>query len=585
LLALAAFAPLEASLADTVDVSSAIVRFSGSEAGARAGSSIGSALDFFDDGRGAIIIGAPLADPQGLEEAGSNYLFSARSSPGDFALTAATFGVEGVEADEEIGFAIGGGGDVNGDGTGDLIVGGFRSDAGGLFDAGIALVFFGDASRSGFDPSNEADLVIMGQDPEDHLGWAVDISGDFNGDGIEDIVVGAPLGETSLLAPGEVFVFLGGTHLVSGATLNPALANVYFRGEEAGAGCGQALGVGDVNGDGRADLAIGAPGEDWSGRFNAGGVFVFLGRTDWGPADLYRIENDYNLGIMGGFAFDAFGTSVAIVGDMNGDGFDEILVGAPFGTEGGQTYRGRANLFAGRTISSRITLDSRSQSSSTWIGDSGGDLVGAAVGSARDYNSDGRPDLVVGAPGDDPQGRDGAGSAFVFHGQTGVLPPSGTITSFANRQFIGAAAGDELGAAVGGVADFNLDGSTDLVLGAPGVDVGSASSAGRVYLFSGIATLGVAEPPAVMVVREALPNPTRNEVSLVVRSRLSRAGTLSIVDAHGRRVRSLPFTIEAGVDRSIVWDGRDERGVAARPGVYYVRVPGGARGASIVIAR
>lgn len=530
------------------------------------------------------MLGAPQSDPQGIAEAGSAHLFKARSTPGDISVGAASYHVFGDEVDAELGFAIDGGGDVNGDGIPDLIVGAFRTDGNDLFDSGAAGVFFGDAGRSGFDLAGEADLLINGQDVEDHLGWAVNISGDYNGDGIHDIVVGAPLGDTTLLAPGEAFLFLGGSHLTSGSILNPGAANVYFRGEEAGSGCGQVLAAGDINGDGRSDLVLGAPGEDWSGRFNAGGVFVFLGRTDWGPADLLRVQNDYDMAIMGGFASDAFGSAVAVAGDMNNDGFDDIVVGAPLATESGETFRGRAYIFAGRTIGSRITLDSRSQASSTLRGDDPGDLVGASVGSARDFNSDGNADVLIGAPGDDPGSRDGAGSAFLFYGQAGTFPPSGSVSSFASRQYIGLAAGDEAGAAVGAVGDFNLDGSTDIVIGAPGVDVGSASSAGRVYLFSGIATLGVDASIPVLEVRAAFPNPTRRGITLPLRARSTGRTELTILDATGRLVRAIRIDAEVGSEHDVEWDGNDTSGRPVRAGVYFVTARGLEKAIRIVVA-
>ena len=126
----------------------------------------------------ALVIGAYLADPSGVEEAGASYLFRATDTGGITDLDTADYAVLGEEPSGSFGYGLSGGGDVNDDGIPDVALGGWSIDGGGVFDAGTVAIFFGSSTRTGTNLTGAADVLIHGQSPEDHLGWSVDISGD-----------------------------------------------------------------------------------------------------------------------------------------------------------------------------------------------------------------------------------------------------------------------------------------------------------------------------------------------------------------------------------------------------------------------
>ncbi len=575
-LAVALMLTVGAARADVVDVVGADSRYESGEDGASAGSSLAAVDGFFGAGRSALVIGAYLADPLGSQEAGTAFVFDANVTTGVFPMNLADYQVYGSETEGSMAFGLSGRGDVNDDGIPDLAIGGWSVDGGGLFDAGQVRIFFGDETRSGTDMVSDADLTIDGQDVEDHLGWAVDISGDFNDDGIEDIVVGAPLGQTPVVSSGEVFVFFGSASLTSGLTLDPADADVHIRGTQVASGFGQSIAMGDINGDFIDDLLVGAPGQDTAGRFNNGTVYGFLGAASWGPSDVIDGPNDFDFALLGATSNDGFGHSVIVLPDMDDDGDGDIVVGAPYNDEDGG-YAGRVYVFGGGEVTMPVVLDALTDAASILTGDSAGDFAGFAVGYAGDFDGDTIADLLVGAPGDDPAGRSGAGSAYLVLGQNGALPPSGTLTSVATRQYIGSDAGDELGTAVGSVRDLTLDSSFDLVLGAPGRDVDAEiTNAGAVYLYAGAEIVSVPSGGEPVIVGAPFPNPLSGSVVVPIAPGVSITRAI-VTDVRGRRVRVLDVASVSGGDggpHALRWDGRDARGHRVANGPYFLRVDG-----------
>lgn len=232
--------------------------------------------------------------------------------------------------------SVGDAGDVNGDGLQDLIVGASDADGSG-HDAGRSYVVFGKADGAPVDLAalGSGGFVIDGESSDDHSGYHVDAAGDVNGDGLDDVVVGAWAAATSGPASGSTYVVFG---KADGAPVD--LANVAagvggfaVHGESSSDYSSQhgAAGVGDINGDGMVDLAIGArladgPAGAWSGR-----AYVVYGRSaDTSPVDL----SDVAAGI-GGFTLDGAqagdqaGYAIDAAGDVNGDGMADLVVSAP----------------------------------------------------------------------------------------------------------------------------------------------------------------------------------------------------------------------------------------------------------------
>jgi len=229
----------------------------------------------------------------------------------------------GAAASDLFGFSVAGAGDVNGDGFADLIVGAFANDAGGA-NAGRAYVYYGGPAGDA-----TADLTLTGAAAGDEIGVSVAGAGDVNGDGFADLIVGALGNNAGGPIAGRAYVYYGGpaADAVADLTLTRAAAGDNFGQSVAGAG--------DVNGDGFADLIVGANNDAGGG--NAGRAYVYYG----GPA----ADAIADLTLTGAAAFDNFGVSVAGTGDVNGDGFADLIVGAPYNDAGGADA-GRAYVYS-----------------------------------------------------------------------------------------------------------------------------------------------------------------------------------------------------------------------------------------------
>jgi hypothetical protein len=346
---------------------------------------------------------------------------------------------------EYFGASVAGAGDVNGDGYADLIVGAYGNNAGGA-DAGRAYVYHGGPGADAV-----ADLTLTGAAASEHFGISVSGAGDVNGDGYADVIVGADGNDAGGTEAGRAYVYHGGpgADAVADLTLTGAAANDEFGLSVSGAG--------DVNGDGYADVIVGAYLND-AGGADAGRAYVYFG----GPgADAVA-----DLTLTGAAASDNFGVSVSGAGDVNGDGYGDVIVGAYLNDAGGRNA-GRASVYHGGPGADAVA-------DLTLTGAAAGDLFGVSVSGAGDVNGDGYGDVIVGADLNDAGGSS-AGRAYVYHGGPGA-------DAVADLTLTGAAVGDLFGVSVSGAGDVNGDGNADVIVGAYGNDSGGAD-AGRAYLY------------------------------------------------------------------------------------------------------
>ncbi|QCI79622.1 hypothetical protein E6W36_08955 [Hankyongella ginsenosidimutans] len=364
----------------------------------------------------------------------------------------------------EAGPSVSNAGDVNGDGIDDLIVGAPSNDAGGT-SAGAAYVVYG---RSGglndinLNALTAADgFRILGDAAFDYAGSSVSNAGDVNGDGLDDLIVGAFFKDTGDTDSGAAYVVYGRSGGLSNLDLTTLTAADGYRiiGVERSDYAGKSVsGAGDVNGDGIDDLIIGAPKEFYLGG-NRGSAYVIYGRSGGrSTLDLGNLSTTDGFRFTDSYAYDPLGNSVSSAGDVNGDGIDDLIVGAPSNDAGG-INAGAAYVIYGRSggLSDLDLTALTAADGFRIIGDAAGNRAGYSVSNAGDVNADGIDDLIVGA-----FGNTSAGAAYVIFGRSGGRSniDLSNLSSADGFRIIGRA-----GISVSNAGDVNDDGLADLIVG------------------------------------------------------------------------------------------------------------------------
>ena len=316
-------------------------RIDGIDAGDFSGVSVSGAGDVNGDGIDDVIIGASFADEGGGDSGESYVVFGASAFASSLDLSALDgsngFRIDGIDADDESGIFVSGAGDVNGDRIDDAIIGAFLADAGGM-NSGESYVVFG--SDQGFAASLDLSALdgsngfrIDGIDVEDFSGYSVSGAGDVNGDGIDDVIIGALLGDAGAGASGESYVVFGSDQgFAASLDLSALDGSNGFRldGIDTDDFSGRSVsGAGDVNGDGFDDVIVAALYGD-AGGYNSGESYVVFGSGQGfaSSLDLSALDGSNGFRIDGIDAGDFSGRSVSGAGDVNGDGFDDVIIGA-----------------------------------------------------------------------------------------------------------------------------------------------------------------------------------------------------------------------------------------------------------------
>ncbi|MCP4344379.1 MAG: hypothetical protein GY795_02510, partial [Desulfobacterales bacterium] len=415
------------------------------------GYSVGTAGDVNNDGYADVIVGAKYYD-NGESDEGGAFVYHGSAS----GLSATPdWTAESNQASAWFGISVGTAGDVNNDGYADVIVGAYQYDN-GESNEGRAYVYHGSASGLSASPDWTAESNQVGAS----FGVSVGTAGDVNNDGYADVIVGAFYFDNGETDEGRAFVYYGSASGIDASEDWSAESN------QAGAEFGCSMGTaGDVNNDGYADVIVGACNYD-NGEADEGGAFVYHGSAsglnaapDWSAESNQTSAN--------------FGRSVGTAGDVNNDGYADVIVGA-FWYDNGEADEGRAYVYHGSASGLNAASDwtAESNQASAWFGNS--------VGTAGDVNNDGYADVIVGAPYFD-NGEADEGGAYVYHGSASGLNAAPDWTAESNQ------ASATFGCSAGTAGDVNNDGYADVIVGAIWYDNGEADE-GRAYVYHGSAS-------------------------------------------------------------------------------------------------
>ena len=393
--------------------------FNGLGTGYQFGRSVSSAGDVNGDGYDDIIIGAPAYSTN----TGRAYIYFGglnMNTVADVTMTGETTG-------NYFGRSVSSAGDVNGDGYSDVIVGAYGYST----VRGRSYIYYGGASMN-----NIADVTMTGEAINNAFGYSVSVAGDVNGDGYSDVIIGAS-GYSSNI--GRAYIYFGG------ASMNN-IADLTMTGEAAINEFGISVSsAGDVNGDGYSDVIAGAYGyTSYTGR-----AYIYFGGSS--------MNNIADVTMTGEAINNYFGSSVSSAGDMNGDGYSDVFIGA----SGYSTNTGRAYIYFGGASMNNIA-------DVTMTGETTNNYFGFSVSSAGDVNGDGYSDVIAGAYGYSTQ----TGRVYIYFG-------GASMNNIADVTMTGEATGNYFGVSVSSAGDVNGDGNPDVLVGA----YGYSASTGRVYLY------------------------------------------------------------------------------------------------------
>jgi hypothetical protein len=326
--------------------------------------------------------------------------------------------IQGAAANDRFGRSVSGAGDVDGDGIDDLIIGAPYAHQNGLGEAGASYVVLGTdhGLPATIDLASEADVVIQGTAQSDFSGVSVSGAGDVNGDGIDDLIIGALRADPSGRdGAGASYVILGTDQGLPAVIDLATDADLIIQGAAPFDYSGRSVsGAGDVDGDGMDDLIIGATGADPSGRVSAGASYVVFG-TDQGFPPTLDLATDAEL-IIKGAAGEYSGWSVSGAGDVGGDGVDDLIIGAIHASPSGRSVAGASYVVFGSDQGLPVVIDLASEADLVIQGAAAFDSFGWSVSGAGDVNGDGIDDLIIGAQGANPNGRNLAGASYVVFG-------------------------------------------------------------------------------------------------------------------------------------------------------------------------
>ncbi len=427
--------------------------------------------DVNGDGIAEIVTGAPGNSDQ-IAGGGRIYVEFGRATGGvssKLGDTTTSFRIDGAVLNDHAGVSVAAIGDQDGNGLPDLLVGTPLASPGGAAEAGIVFLVWstglaGSVDLADVNVSGSGEgFAIRGQAAGDHAGHAVAAIADLTADGRQEILIGAPGSDAGGAEAGAAYVVFGRATDTTVLLSNVAAGTGGFRvtGAAAGDAAGSALAaIADLNGDGLSEILVGAPGSD-AGGADAGAVYVVFGKASTTAVSLGTI----GLGtggwrITGTNPGEGLGGAIAVLGDVNGDGLSDMLLGAA----------DRAYVVFGKAGTAEVSLADVEAGIGGFaiLPEAAGDLAALSVAGGGDLNRDGIADIVIGASHNAEGGAD-AGAVYVVWGGARGVVDLGAIALGAGGAKVVGSAGSLAGSSVAVAPDMNGDGAAELVIGSAGL--------------------------------------------------------------------------------------------------------------------
>lgn len=450
-------------------VLSAHIEYRGEEAGDRLGSVMSAVRDVDGDGYADFLVGSPESDDVGLGAGKVYFLSGINMVDGSYDITQADLQILGAQAEDKAGYSVSTAGDIDGDERFDFLIGAPFSDLAGNA-SGAVYLFKGATISNGISSVSSADILFYGENEVDLAGSYVGSAGDIDDDGFDDLLIGAPYCDAGGNRSGKVYLFHGSE--LDDISYSVSQANASFYGEAVYDEAQYGTGVGDVDGDGLDDIAVGVPQND-DGGSDAGKVYLIYGAS---LSNLSLPLSLSDLAFVGENPNDQAGTIIEGCGDINADGFEDILVSAPESDVNGNNS-GKVYLITNSSMLS--TSMSLSTMTRYFYGEQAGDEMGTGLSSINDLDGDGVKELLFGAPLNS-EADFNAGKAYVYYSSDIGLGAHDLSNS--SLSYTGVESNNYLGGTVLAPGDLNNDGVKDLILGASGNNVSGANT-GMIFVF------------------------------------------------------------------------------------------------------